>query len=136
VVITWETVSETSNAGFNLYRAESAGGPAGPPAMGPWTQINPSLIPAQTPGAATGSNYTWTDADAPRGVTLWYVLEDVSLTGAATRHDPISVTPAGEPNAVSLSAFGAAATAAWPPLAGVAAMAGLAAAGFARRRDD
>ncbi len=52
------------------------------------------------------------------------------------RHDPISVTPAGEPNAVSLSAFGCGRRPSGRVLAGVAAMAGLAAAGFARRRRD
>ncbi len=126
VTLAWETVSETDVAGFNLLRGDTS--------SGPWAQLNLDLIPAIAPGSAQGSAYTWLDPTAAPGATYFYALEDVGLDGATTRHDPISVTPAGEPNAVSLSAFGAAATAAWPPLAGVAAMAGLAAAGFARRR--
>ncbi len=126
VALAWETISETGVAGFNIYRATSS--------EGPWTQLNDALIPAQAPGAAAGGSYTFTDTTAPQGATLWYQLEDVALDGATTRHDPVSVTPAGAPNVVSLSALGASAPAGWSALAGLASVAGLAAAGFARRR--
>ncbi len=125
VTLTWETVSETDNVGFNLYRADSE--------AGPWLKLNAALIPAAAPGSSQGHVYTWTDATATPGMTCWYMLEDVALDGTATRHAPVEVT-VGEPNAVGLVGFGAAATG--PGLAGLAvlALAALAAAGTRRRR--
>ena len=40
-----------------------------------------------------GALNTWTDATAAG--TVWYMLEDVSLDGTTTQHEPVSVTPAG-----------------------------------------
>jgi hypothetical protein len=127
VTLAWETVSETSNAGFNVYRSESD--------AGPWTQVNAVLIPAKAPGSAEGQAYTWTDASAEAGMTYFYQLEDVALSGETTRHDPVSVALMG-PNAVGLAGFGAAATTSAPALAGLAgiALAALAGAGLRRRR--
>src|SRR5690606_33761093 len=90
VTLAWETVSETGNAGFNVYRSESD--------AGPWTQVNAVLIPAKAPGSAEGQAYTWTDASAEAGLTYFYQLEDVALSGETTRHDPVSVALLG-PNA-------------------------------------
>ncbi len=127
VTLAWETVSETSNAGFNVYRSESD--------AGPWTQVNAVLIPAKAPGSAEGQAYTWTDASAEAGMTYFYQLEDVALSGETTRHDPVSVALMG-PNAVGLAGFGAAAATSGPALAGLAgiALAALAGAGLRRRR--
>ncbi len=127
VTLAWETVSETGNAGFNVYRSESD--------AGPWTKVNAALIPAKAPGSAEGQAYTWTDASAEAGLTYFYQLEDVALSGATTRHDPVSVALMG-PNAVGLAGFGAAATTSAPALAGLAgiALAALAGAGLRRRR--
>jgi hypothetical protein len=127
VTLAWETVSETGNAGFNVYRSESD--------AGPWTQVNAVLIPAKAPGSAEGQAYTWTDASAEAGMTYFYQLEDVALSGETTRHDPVSVALMG-PNAVGLAGFGAAATTSAPALAGLAgiALAALAGAGLRRRR--
>ena len=125
--LAWETVSETDNAGFNVYRADSE--------AGPWTQVNAELIPALTPGSAQGNTYTWTDA-APAAGTIWYMLEDVALDGTATQHAPVSVTaaaPSAEPNAVSMTAFGAAGGA-MPALGGLAGLALAVLAGVARKR--
>lgn len=94
VQLTWTTVSEIENAGFNIYRAPSS--------EGPWARINATLIPAQTPGATTGAHYAWTDAAAEPGMTYWYALEDIALDGTPTRHEPAAVMVAG-PNAVGLS---------------------------------
>lgn len=127
VTLGWETVSETGNAGFNVYRSTSD--------AGPWTQVNAALIPAKAPGSAEGQVYSWTDASAEAGTTYFYQLEDVALSGETTRHDPVSVTLMG-PNAVGLAGFGAAATTSAPALAGLAgiALAALAGAGLRRRR--
>ena len=123
VVITWETVSEQNNAGFNLYRAESA--------EGPWTRLNETLIAAQAPGSSEGRTYQWVDQPVVEaGVTLYYQLEDLALDGTATRHAPVEVAlPA--PNAVSLSGF--AGSAGIPPaLPGLALAAAV--VGWFRRR--
>ena len=130
VALAWETVSEVDNAGFNIYRANSA--------EGPWTRVNETLIATQTPGSSEGHAYAWTDtalaggaaSASAAGVTYWYMLEDVALDGAISRHDPVSVTagaPVTEPaapNAVGLSGFGAATgAAAMPSPVGLAAAA-------------
>ncbi len=117
VTLAWETVSEMDNAGFNVYRSESA--------AGPWMQVNAALIPAAAPGSAEGHAYTWVDAGVQPGLTYFYRLEDVALSGATTLHDPVSVTlPA--PTAVGLASFTAAST--------TPALAGLAGLGLRRRR--
>ncbi len=127
VVLTWETISEVGNAGFNVHRAASD--------TGPWTQINSALIPAAAPGSSEGHAYTWIDATVTPGATYWYALEDVALDGTVTRHAPVMVALA-EPNAVGLAAFSA--TAAAPALAGCVAttlvVAALAGARSRRRR--
>lgn len=66
-------------------------------------------------------------------MTYTYWLEDVSTTGVATRHAPVSVTFGGEPSAVGMTAFGAAGTGG-PALAGLAALALAVAGGVALRR--
>jgi hypothetical protein len=100
VTVAWETVSETDNAGFNVYRGTAE--------AGPWTQVNAALIAAQTPGAAQGNAYAYVDKTALAAGTYYYALEDVSTSGNATRHTPVSVTVAG-PNAVTLRTLNASA---------------------------
>ena len=99
--------------------------------MAGWVRLNEMLIPALTPGSAQGNTYTWTDTAALTGTT-WYMLEDVDLNGSTTQHEPVSVTVV-EPNAVSMTTFGAAGTA-MPALVGLAALAALALAGVGARR--
>jgi hypothetical protein len=82
VALRWETASEIKNAGFRLWR-EGANGTR--------TPIGPALIPAQG-GELGGATYRFTDATAPITSTRYW-LEDVSTTGAATRHGP-AVAPA------------------------------------------
>ena len=98
MTLAWQTVSETGNAGFNVYRSTSD--------AGPWAKVNAALIPAAAPGSADGHAYTWTDASAEAGSTYFYQLEDVALSGATTVHAPVSVTLVG-PNAVGLNSLSA-----------------------------
>ena len=101
VVITWDTVSEIDNAGFNLYRDTSAGG------LG--VKLNESLIPSKAPNSSEGFSYSFSDsAGLVPGTTYYYRLEDVSFSGSATIHDPVSVTTGAAPNAVGLASFNAA----------------------------
>lgn len=76
IVIRWSTESEVNTAGFNLYRAESE--------QGPWQKLNPRLIPG-SPDPLRGGSYVFTDTQVIAGVTYWYELEEVELSGQATR---------------------------------------------------
>lgn len=96
IVVGWETASEVSNLGFNLYRGGSA--------VGPWTRLNAALIPGQGPGAGEGHAYEWLDGDVEMGHTYFYQLEDVGANGARTLHGPVSAV-AGGPTALALGRF-------------------------------
>ncbi|MCB0229729.1 MAG: hypothetical protein KDH90_11475, partial [Anaerolineae bacterium] len=87
ILLTWETVSELDNLGFNLYRAEAAGGP--------WTELNQSLIASPNPGGATGNSYHWTDQSVTPGVRYWYRLQAVDLTGQPETLGEISIVAGG-----------------------------------------
>ncbi len=125
VTLAWQTVSEMDNAGFNVYRSESD--------AGPWVKLTETLIPAAAPGSAEGQAYTWTDTTAQAGLTYFYQLEDIALSGATTLHAPVSVALMG-PNAIGLAGFGATAATSAPALAGLAGVALAALAGMGLRR--
>ena len=84
VTLAWETVAETDNAGFNLYRADSE--------AGPWTRLNAALIPAAAPGSSGGHAYAWVDATAQPNTTYLYRLEAVALDGTTEIMDVAGVT--------------------------------------------
>jgi hypothetical protein len=92
ILVTWETVSELDNAGFNLYRA--------PAPDGERTLV--TSVPSAAPGAAQGASYSYQDTGVAAGQTYWYWLEDVSLGGTATLHGPVSAA-IQSPTAVTLS---------------------------------
>ena len=124
IVVAWDTASELDNAGFNLYRDTTPGGPG--------VKLNADLIASQGPNSAEGFSYSFRDAGAlVPGTTYYYRLEDVSLSGAASAHDPVSVIYGGAPNAVGLASFGAAST---PAALSFAALALTALAAVAARR--
>jgi hypothetical protein len=93
VLVTWQTVSELDNLGFNLYRNSSPDAPSEP--------LNSSLIPSQAPGSGQGMSYEWLDNSVQEAVTYYYWLEDVDLDGTTTLHGPVSAT-ANVPTAVTL----------------------------------
>ena len=84
VTVLWITASETDNAGFNIYRAESENGE--------YIRINKTLIAAQG-SAAEGASYEFIDSNVKNRKTYYYKLEDINLTGTATLHEPVSAMP-------------------------------------------
>ncbi|MBK7200389.1 hypothetical protein [Candidatus Amarolinea dominans] len=94
ILVTWETVSEVGNVGFNLWRGTTPNAPD--------AQLNSGLIPSQAPGSSQGFSYEWLDAaNLVNTTTYYYWLEDMDMAGAVTRHGPISATYAA-PTAVHL----------------------------------
>ena len=81
--VEWETVSEVSNLGFNLYRADAPDGP--------YAKLNDELIPSQVPGQPGGAVYIWIDSTVQLGRTYYYQLEDVDLNGHTSLHGPVRV---------------------------------------------
>ncbi len=125
IVVTWETVSELDNRGFNLAR--DVGSRAG-------CQAERIPDPVAVAGQHRGLRYTWEDhAGLETGVTYWYWLEDLDTGGNLTRHEPISVDYV-TPNTVGLAAFGGVAAAAGSALGGLAVLALAALGGVATRR--
>jgi len=84
VILQWNTESEIDNAGFNLYRSESADGD--------YAKINDALISAE--GFSTqGASYEFIDKNVKNRKTYWYKLEDINLSGVSKFHGPIKATP-------------------------------------------
>ncbi|HSN77852.1 MAG TPA: hypothetical protein VL334_22480, partial [Anaerolineae bacterium] len=119
--VTWETVSETNNQGFNLYRStapESAGDLM-------------AFVPSQAPGSTQGASYEWLDTEVEIGQTYWYWLEDIDLSGQTTLHGPVSVALL-TPTAVSLTNLHADSTSGMPAASlGLAAILAIAVVGAA-----
>lgn len=127
VLVQWETTSEIDNLGFNLYRGLADGGP--------WTQLNPTLLPSQAPGGSQGFSYEYRDTAVAPGATYYYLLESVDLAGATAQHGPISVFYSGAPTAVDLVSLAATpATSQGAQAVAALALASLALAGWSQRR--
>ena len=97
ILLTWETVSEIDNAGFNLYRSDSSAGPG---------ELQ-TFVPSAAPGSSQGAAYEWTDLDVLPGVTYFYWLEAIDLNGQATLLGSVNAM-VQSPTAVRLSQFDAA----------------------------
>jgi hypothetical protein len=82
VAVRWETAAEVDNAGFNIYRSSSMGGP--------FTKINGQLIAAQ--GSGGGASYELFDPDGTSA--SFYQLEDLDYNGTSTKHLPMPVKAA------------------------------------------
>ena len=79
VLVSWSTLSEYNNAGFNLYRSLEV---ASERTLLTWT-------PSASPGSTQGSEYGYQDFAVTAGQGYWYWLEDVDLVGVATMHGPV-----------------------------------------------
>jgi len=84
VVLTWVTVAEFDNWGFNVYRAT-----IDDPTQA--VRLNDTLIPGQGQ-SVTGATYRFLDTTVQAGVTYWYWIEDVDLHGYTMWHGPAQVT--------------------------------------------
>ena len=82
VRVAWQTAQESENKGFELYRAESAGGP--------FVKLNGLLISSGSVGGE-GRDYEFVDTGVSRGTRYYYKLEDVDVSGAVTPHGPVCV---------------------------------------------
>ena len=82
VHVRWETKTEISNVGFNLYRSTEK--------EGTYTKLNSSIIPGLI-SSVTGKKYSFTDAGVSRGTLYYYQLEDIDLKGTKTMHGPVCV---------------------------------------------
>jgi hypothetical protein len=78
----WETVSELDHLGFNISRSTTAEG----------VQLNSALIPAQAPGSGQGASYSYEDGDVEGGITYYYSLEEVDVSGNHTQLASVSAT--------------------------------------------
>jgi hypothetical protein len=83
IEINWETETEFNTAGFNIYKSEDK--------IGPFEQINSSLIPSSS-DAATGGSYSFVDENVRRDQTYYYRLEDVEFDNSKELHEQISIT--------------------------------------------
>ncbi len=83
VTLTWVTLAEQDNTGFNVYRADTA--------SGPWRLLTPQPIASQ--GDAThGATYHFSDRPLPRRSIVYYKLESLTHAGPPTQYPAIKLT--------------------------------------------
>lgn len=100
VLVTWETVSEIDNAGFNLYRTDAAGNSPEPGDL-------LVFVPSAAPGSGQGSRCQWIDPAIEPSTAVFYWLESVDLNGDTDLHGPVRVDMQA-PTSVRLMQFDAA----------------------------
>jgi hypothetical protein len=81
VVVEWETTWEHNNWGFNLYRGLA-------PSFDEAAWVHSQQ--AKGWGQFGGDYYRYEDMDVAAGQRYFYWLEDVDMSGTATRHGPVS----------------------------------------------
>ncbi|MBN1657707.1 MAG: Ig-like domain-containing protein [Anaerolineae bacterium] len=89
ILVTWETVTEIDNLGFNLLRSAASDGN--------YIRLNRALVPSQAPGMPGGARYTWTDNGVVPGTTYYYRLQAVDMHGGHTLHGPVWSVPGPAP---------------------------------------
>ena len=83
VTIDWSTASELNTAGFNILRGDTP--------TGPFTRLNPEVIPA-SPDPLVGGSYVFTDTHVTSGQTYYYQLEEVEAGGSTTPQGTVVIT--------------------------------------------
>ena len=86
IALKWTTGTEIDNAGFNLWRSDTAGGD--------YSRITASIIPAEG-NSFTGASYAYEDFDVVKGQTYNYKLQDVDRSGISAFHGPVSTSAGG-----------------------------------------
>jgi hypothetical protein len=82
VTLNWVTESETTNAAFNILRADKK--------IGAYKQI----AHIQSKGSSTqGASYEYIDTSVQNGKKYWYKLQDVDLGGKTEDHGPVKAKP-------------------------------------------
>ena len=84
VKLSWETVSDSSILGFNVYRSDEI-----TPDL---VKINPEMVLVYEPGAMEGNQYSYTDADVEFGQTYTYWIDVVDLETLTSRYGPVTQT--------------------------------------------
>jgi hypothetical protein len=85
VFINWETATEASTIGFDVYRQDSIN-------PGSWTQVNLDLVQAvQEPG---GGHYSLLDASAMPGHSYNYKIVEQEWSGERNEHGPFEINTA------------------------------------------
>jgi hypothetical protein len=78
VEVTWETATEQSTAGFNVYRSEND-------AEG-FLRVNDGQLIESIGDSVSGARYAFIDDKVERGRTYYYILEEIELDGSANRY--------------------------------------------------
>jgi len=84
ITLRWTTQSEVENAGFNIYRSLRRDGD--------YRRINLELIGGKG-SSSVAHTYSYTDVGLTDGVTYWYKLESLELSGVGKGYGPISAMP-------------------------------------------
>ncbi|MDX1614215.1 MAG: hypothetical protein R3300_07880 [Candidatus Promineifilaceae bacterium] len=100
IMLEWATASETETAGFRVERSQTPGGP--------YTEVDSIGFVTAAGDTLIGASYAELDNEAlADGITYYYVLIEVELSGAENVEGPLSVTrptqdeeatPTSEPN--------------------------------------
>lgn len=82
VLLHWETGSEMSILGFNVWKRAG---------KGEWQKLNADMIPALSTGQVVGNAYQLRDRAVKRGKAYFYQLEVVSTDGYSAYTDVVKV---------------------------------------------
>jgi C4-type Zn-finger protein len=80
ILLEWQSAFELDNAGFHIWRATGEGWKYGD--YSTVTRITDRLIPAQ----GNSIPYSYIDSNVESGLTYYYGLEDIDLSGYSTFH--------------------------------------------------